>query len=239
MAYREGRGIRENAAKHLHSAYLLKMDFQRFFPSLRPTDLEKHIEEFLPLTFGREDLRVISRACFWKPRNRSTLRLSIGACSSPFISNTLMYKFDQIVEKAAKQRDIIYTRYADDLTLSTSRSGQLRRMESEIRRIAGELRYPKLKFNDEKTIHTSKKYHRRVTGLVLSSQGKISLGRSKKREIMSRMHHALHRKAGAEEIERLKGLIAYSFDVEPEFVSRLEKKYGEDKIAQVLGKTAK
>ena len=236
MAYREGKGIKDNAANHVDGGFLLKMDFERFFPSLRSTDLERHIEEFTPKKFEKDDLRVIGQVCFWKPRRKSSLQLSIGACSSPFISNTLLYRFDEFVERLAGEREIIYTRYADDLTLSTSKRGRLRVMEKEIREIVSELPYPRLKINDEKTIHTSKKHQRRVTGLILSSQGKISLGRKRKRDISAGIYYALQGKLDPEEVERLRGLLAFSLDVEPDFVARMGRKYGEKKMAPLLRK---
>ena len=75
-----------------------------------------------------------------------------------------------------------YSRYADDLTFSTNRRGVLRQIEVSISGVVRKLRYPRLEINHHKTIHTSKKHHRRVTGIVLSSDGKVSLGR-KKREL--------------------------------------------------------
>ena len=219
-AYRVGMGIGENAARHVNSHFLLKMDFKGFFPSLRPSDLEKHIEEFMPERFCEEDLRIIRKVCFWKPRKRSSLRLSIGACCSPFISNTVMYKFDECVDGLARERGIIYTRYADDLTLSTSKRNLLREMERAIRKILKELSYPTLTINEDKTIHSSKKHQRRVTGLVLSSQGRVSLGRNRKRDIVAAVHHALNGRLESKEVEKLKGQLAFAFDVEPEFLVR-------------------
>ena len=36
FAYRKGKSIKDNALQHLKSHYLLKMDFQNFFPSITP-----------------------------------------------------------------------------------------------------------------------------------------------------------------------------------------------------------
>ena len=36
MAYKKGVGIKDNAAAHVRNSYLLKMDFNNFFPSITP-----------------------------------------------------------------------------------------------------------------------------------------------------------------------------------------------------------
>ena len=177
MAYKKGCGIRKNAVKHVQSDFLLKMDFSDFFPSLRPNDLIAHIGRHLKDRFDEKDIGVICRVCFWSQRRGEELRLSIGGPSSPFISNTLMFEFDEIITTLSRKRDVIYTRYADDLTFSTSEPNQLKIVETEVQDVLNELEYPHLAINQAKTVHVSKKYHRRVTGLVLSSQGRVSLGR--------------------------------------------------------------
>ena len=225
FAYRKNHNIRMNAEIHVHNNFLLKMDFTDFFPSLRHIDLEQHIRLYASEQYSPEDFFVISRVCFWRPKGTNRLQLSIGAPSSPSISNTLMYDFDSRVSDICYGAQVTYSRYADDLTFSTSKKGVLRQIESSIRGILTQLRYPRLEINHDKTIHTSKKHHRRVTGIVLSSDGKISLGRKNKRTIRAMMHHACTDTISSEERDRLQGLLAFSHDVEPGFVDRLREKY--------------
>ena len=234
MAYRRGRSIRKNAEKHARSMFLLKMDFRDFFPSLHPSDLTMHINRHMANEFDEQDLTLIERICFWMPRKGDDLRLSIGGPSSPFISNTLMFEFDIIMEKLSEQRGVTYTRYADDLTFSTKHKDELRGIEGRVNLALTKIQYPKLLINQEKTIHTSKKYHRKVTGLVLSSQGEVSLGRSRKRNIRAMMHHAIHNDLDSAGRDHLSGLLAFSLDAEPAFVERLKKKYGPTNVERLL-----
>ncbi|HCN8126267.1 TPA: RNA-directed DNA polymerase, partial [Escherichia coli] len=48
------------------------------------------------------------------------LVLSVGAPSSPFISNIVMSSFDEEISSFCKENKISYSRYADDLTFSTN-----------------------------------------------------------------------------------------------------------------------
>ena len=210
------------------------MDFSNFFPSLLPSDLEQHIGKYLPKKFDAEDIQVVSRLCFWRPRKQKNLRLSIGAPSSPFISNTLMYEFDRKTFEFSREYGTTYTRYADDLTFSTNTENVLRDIHQLVLDNVAKLPYPRVSINTEKTVHTSKKHHRRVTGLVLSSQGVVSLGRDKKREISAMVHRAIRGHLNNESRMRLKGLLAFAYDVEPSFIARLKEKYDDGFVENLL-----
>ena len=226
MAFRKNYNIRNNAEAHVRNNYLLKMDFKDFFPSLNSKDLERHIARHVDIDYSTEDLFLISRICFWRPKGTRMLQLSIGAPSSPSISNTLMYEFDSEIFDICSRHHVAYSRYADDLTFSTKRRNVLRRVEDAAAQIVAELKYPRLSINHRKTVHTSKKHHRRVTGVVLTSTEEISLGRDRKRIIRSMLHRASVCDLDPTERARLQGILAFAQDIEPQFVDRLRRKYG-------------
>ena len=226
IAYRKNYNIRRNAEIHVNNNFLLKMDFRDFFPSLLSTDLQQHILRHSNSEYSEEDFFLISRVCFWKPKRTHRLQLSIGAPCSPSISNTLMYEFDSKMFDFCKKYEVAYSRYADDLTFSGNRPNVLRNIENATKQIIARLQYPRVTINHRKTVHTSKKHHRRVTGLVLTSVGEVSLGRRRKRLIRSMLHRAHQGEMDRTETERLQGILAFAMDVEPKFVGRMRKKYG-------------
>ena len=236
MAYRKGRSIRQNSQFHIASNYLLKMDFEDFFPSLGANDLMRHISKYMPGELEEEDLRVVGKVCFWKPPREEALRLSIGGPSSPMISNTLMFDFDDYVASLCAQRKVKYTRYADDLTFSTREAGQLAAIEASVYAAVERIAYPSLQINRNKTVHMSKRHHRRVTGLVLSSEGNISLGRERKRNIRAMVYRALRDELDASTKDKLRGLLAFAWDVEPDFVDRLKQKFGAERVDALFGR---
>jgi hypothetical protein len=99
-------------------------------------------------------------------------------------------------------------------------------VELEVRKLVTELQQPKLKLNEAKTIRTSRKRRRISTGLVLTSDHKISIGRDKKRALRSLVFNFTTGKLLPEEISRLRGQLAYVKSVEPTFIASLEKKFG-------------
>ena len=96
------------------------------------------------------------------------------------------------------------------------------------------LRTPRLIINPEKTVRVSKKNSRRVTGLVISNDARVSLGRGQKRLIRSRVHHFVLGKLTREQILELRGMLAFVHSVEPSFLIRLSEKYGSVTIRSLV-----
>lgn len=233
-AYVHGSSIKKNALAHLANRFLLKMDFRGFFPSIKSHHLKAHIKRHLPNTFGENDLELICRAIFWRPKRQETLILSIGGPASPFISNSIVFDFDALIAEYCTSREIIYTRYADDLTFSTNNPGTLTAVIDFVHTACNRIPYPDLVINSDKTVFTSKKHLRRVTGLVLASQGVLSLGRERKRLLRAKIHGARLGVLSGDELAHLQGELAFALDAEPAFVDRMRQKYGNTLIDQIL-----
>jgi RNA-directed DNA polymerase len=230
-AYVKKKSIKDNAELHMENSYLLKMDFKDFFPSITPSDLMQHCKKYYE-NLDETDEFVIPKLFFWKPKG-ATLRLSIGAPSSPFISNTVMYDFDCLIFEKAKSMGITYSRYADDLTFTTNQQGILFGIPELVKNILLEIDYPKLKINEEKTIFSSKANNRHITGIVITNEGKISLGRDRKRKIKSFVFKCKNGNLNEYEMEYLKGNIAFAKSIEPDFFQSLVKKFGDYVISEI------
>ena len=151
-AYRAGASIKKNALSHVESDYLLKMDFRNFFPSIVMTDIIRHLEIHCGRHFDSSAIKLISYVCTWAPKRQGPLRLCIGAPSSPLLSNSVMFDFDTQLASLAVSDGVAYTRYADDLALSTRPSGVLNKYPEVVAKLAKALDYPQLELNDKKTV---------------------------------------------------------------------------------------
>src|SRR5262249_49989605 len=85
MAYRKQISIFDNASLHTDSKYLLRIDFQNFFPSIVESDLKAYIEA-RPSLFEAWSLFDIEIFCMIVLRSS---HLTIGAPTSPALSNIL------------------------------------------------------------------------------------------------------------------------------------------------------
>lgn len=220
MAYKKGKGIKDNAKVHLQNRFLLKMDFRNFFPSITSSDFERLLREKYNVTDTYE-LNVLTQVFFMK--SGSELVLSIGSPGSPLISNSMLYNFDEKMDEASRSNGIVYSRYSDDLTFSTNKPGVLTEWPKQVTDILSGIEYPLLTINQDKTIHTSKRHNRHVTGITLSSEGNLSIGREKKRIIRAQIHQV--KNLSVKELEQLRGHLAFLAHIEPDTYKRLSKKY--------------
>jgi RNA-directed DNA polymerase len=228
-AYREDLSIADNARPHAQGRFLLKMDFKDFFPSLKASDFTTFLKKN-KANLDNEEIEALCQILFWTPKGTTDLSLSIGAPTSPLLSNVLMVDFDRRISLFCEARRVAYTRYADDLSFSSARSEQLQAVERAVVNWCRRSRSPALTINPGKTVRVSKRDARRVTGLVLTNDRKISLGRDEKRRIRARMHYFVTGRLELEQILQLRGTLAYVKSVEPTFLRRLRKKYGADAI---------
>jgi len=237
-AYRKNISILDNAIPHAKSGPILKLDFKDFFPSIKSKDWKKYCRDFGILE-SSDDLYLSEKILFMKLRGEKELTLSVGAPSSPMLSNVIMKIFDDRVFEDVSKDKVIYTRYADDMTFSGPRTGHLINVKRQVSRIIRTIEYPNLDLNDEKTTYVTKKFHRTITGLTVANDGRITIGRDEKRRINAGVHNAANGTLSAEKMRALGGQLAYIQSVEPDFMQKLRVKYGGDTlklIAQFSGR---
>lgn len=225
-AYEKGTSIRLNALRHVNSRYMLKMDCKNFFPSITP-DLLFFAAQNNGIAISEIDKLFLESVLFYKSTRRAKLRMSIGAPSSPFISNFVMKNFDDAIESACFDQGITYTRYADDMTFTTNKKQILFDMPNIVKDLLSVHCNKKIRINSEKTVFSSKRFNRHVTGIVLTNSNELSIGRTRKREIFSLMNSCKYNKLDGDQRQRLKGLINFAQSIESNFISRLKAKYGD------------
>ncbi|WP_367848757.1 retron St85 family RNA-directed DNA polymerase [Rhodoferax sp. WC2427] len=233
-AYKTGASIKSNANAHKENEYISKFDFENFFPSIKHSDLTKHFKNHLEKNIHPDDIKTVTRLCCIRPKGGGVLCLSIGAPSSPILSNSIMHEFDTQVNNWCKTKKITYTRYADDMTFSTNTKNASAEIELKIQQFTENISYPSLKLNSNKTIHLSKKFQRRITGVIINNDGQLSIGRDRKRLISSLIHKFTLGKLQNQDIFQLQGLIGFSKDIEPDFIKSMKKKYGSQVVDGIL-----
>ncbi|AIY40562.1 Retron-type RNA-directed DNA polymerase [Collimonas arenae] len=112
--YLKDKSIVSNAKMHLRKRYLLNFDLADFFTSI---NFGRVRGLFLnhPFNFPQEVATALARI--------STKENSLpqGAPSSPVISNFMCWGLDNYLRKFCYQLGCTYTRYADDISISTNR----------------------------------------------------------------------------------------------------------------------
>ncbi len=234
MAYSVGRNIYDNAKAHSGAVAILKLDFSDFFFSIVTADWRKFLRDNPGVFTDKESGFVSTQLLFWGAGGISPNCLSIGAPSSPILSNIMLHSLDTRISDAAESSDVIYTRYADDITLSANSRERLLAFEKVVKKEVDRLKYPTLRFNDNKRGVYLKGERQMVTGLILTPDGKVSLGRARKRKISSLLFKAGKLELSVEEKMELKGFLAFSVATEPDFLSRLRAKYGDQLVEAAM-----
>ena len=225
MAYEPGKSIAKNAQVHANNRFILKMDFTNFFPSIFAPDISKHLDNFCAQEYTTEEREIIVRACTWLPERLSPLQLCIGAPSSPFLSNSLMFSFDCAMQRQSEQDQVVYTRYADDIVFSCNSRDVLGGYVDFVKKALLNLTYPRITVNDRKTVHASRAGNRTVTGIVLTPTGRLSSGRDRKRLVRAMYDRKMKGLLTPDQQNELSGMLAFIDSIEPGFSAKLKARY--------------
>ena len=109
-----GRSIRSNATRHVGQLWILNIDLENYFPSIH---FGRVMGAFMAKPFYLPKYAAIALSQICTP---SDGLLPQGAPTSPFISNIVCARLDGQLMALAKRHRLKYSRYCDDISLSTS-----------------------------------------------------------------------------------------------------------------------
>lgn len=222
MAYIKGKSspLRLNAEKHKKFIFSIHYDFSNFFYTIDSNVCLPSIKD--KFGFSIEDLEIIKKICFFNLNDNFSL--TIGSPISPILSNIYMVEFDKYLENFAKTHSCSYTRYSDDILFSSNDRKIIQQFKIELDNILSCKQYNNLKINNFKTKLFKLNEPKRITGLIITSDGKIHVPRKTKREVRT----LIYKDSKRSEIEtsKLKGLLSFLKDAEPEYINTLVIKYG-------------
>ena len=149
-AFLPNRNSVTNASQHINNRYVLTLDIENFFDSIQTHRLLEYIPPNI-LSFMLVDNKVVQ-----------------GFPTSPYLANLSMIQIDFQIIQALKKIDpsIIYTRYADDLTISFNLNTHHKNIQNIIENILKEFQ---LNLNSLKTKIQDKQNGRAIiTGIGVS-----------------------------------------------------------------------
>jgi len=145
-----------------------------------------------------------------------------------------MYFFDVAVSEYCQKIDVNYTRYADDLTFSCNINNLLSNIPEFVVTVLREKFNGRISINNQKTFFSSKAHNRHVTGVTITNDEKLSIGRDKKRYIKHLINQYRYNLLDSEAISHLKGMISFASHIEPDFINSLRKKYSSILIDEII-----
>ncbi|MFE8064733.1 reverse transcriptase domain-containing protein [Priestia aryabhattai] len=167
--YVKGRSIVSNAKQHLNKNYILNFDIEDFFPSINFGRVRGVLKSFFGI--GKDAATIIANICCYNNL------LPQGAPTSPILSNMICFQLDKEMQLIAKQHSCVYTRYADDLTFSTTKKSFPKAIAYHGddcvhlgKRILATIESNGFKINHNKTRLHSKYQHLGVTGVTVNEK---------------------------------------------------------------------
>ncbi len=254
VAYKADSNIVDAASLHCGCRWLIKLDIVNFFESVTERSVYKVFRQmgYQPLV-AFELARICTRqGDETKLRNRSHEKwrapryeysiihsysnadilghLPQGAPTSPMLANLAMCGFDQPVEDVAIKFGLTYTRYADDLTLSTaSKNFSRSKAQDAISQIYKVIQKFSYEPNLAKTQVVPPGARRIVLGLLVDGT-EPKLTKEFRDRLRLHLHHIGPNGAGAiKHAERnhfqsifglrnhIEGLISFAHSVDPEY----------------------
>lgn len=240
FAYVHGRSTIDSVKRHQQnkSRWFLKTDMRHFFPSTSPEFLMKMLCMTFPFcAFVQDD---------WG--NRELLEKALSLCflngglpqgtpTSPMLTNALMIPIDHAISKMCHeyQPHLCYTRYADDILISSEYSFKWTDVQNKLIAILNSFEAP-FSLHPDKTRFGSNSGRNWNLGVMLNAENKITIGHEKKKvakacvfQFMTDYDRGMP--WPLEDTQHLAGQLSYYKMVEPEFVTMLLDKY-----AQKFGK---
>lgn len=216
-----GRSIATNAAEHINSQLLVKVDIENFFPRIswkrvkgvfRKAGYPEQIATLLALLCTESPREIVEHEGKQVYVALADRCLPQGAPTSPALTNALCLRLDRRLTGFAQKAGWRYTRYADDLTFSlpvhSKNPSEISRLLGTLKRILGEEGF-ELNAKKTRVIRTSDVQE--VTGLVVNGEHAPRVSRTLKRQMRAAVHNFKQGKAlpEGESIQRLRGYAAY------------------------------
>lgn len=246
-AYVKQRSTLHAMQKHQknESKWFAKLDLHNFFGSTTLAYVMKMLSVIFPFNLviqnerGRRELETALSLAFLDGV------LPQGTPISPMLTNLMMIPVDFILTKQLRnfeKQTYVYTRYADDFTISSRYEFDISKIEMLVKDTLAEFDAP-FTVNQKKTRYGSSSGKNWNLGLMLNKDNEITVGHKRKAQFQSMLHNFIVAQNRGEswevsEIQYVLGVYSYISSVEPEAAARIVKfvneKHGDIDVLKLM-----
>lgn len=235
FAYIKGRCTIDAVKRHQRnkSRWFLKLDFHDFFGSSTPEFVISQLKMIFPFNEilsskrGEEELSKALSICFLNNG------LPQGTPISPALTNLFMIPIDHYIAKTVRELTphLVYTRYADDIILSSDMSFNWGNVQNTIIEIVQKFNAP-FSLNTSKTRYGSSAGRNWNLGVMLNSNNQITIGHSKKKAFKAMLFSFMNDDKkqnpwSPQDAQWLLGLISYYRMVEGDTINSIIRTYSQ------------
>jgi RNA-directed DNA polymerase len=235
-AYIKGKSQLATVEKHKDAKVHLSVDLANFYPSIKTESLASVLKKMAVVVANMTELSIDRLA------EVSTFggSLAQGSSISPILSNIFALPLDHSLYSYVSNTNITYTRYADDISLSSPnvialpRKSELEPFVRELQNRLDSLYGGDLKINESKT-KLQFEGQIKVLGICINHDSetgspKLSVGKTKKQEYSRELFQLLCDIADEQiddkfvDYQIVRGKIEYLRQFEPQWFARQEEK---------------
>jgi RNA-directed DNA polymerase len=251
-AYVHKRDCNKAIQRHqvIKSNWFLKLDIKKFFDNCEPAFIKRQLRMLYP--FGlmtNADYDFFADNLNWLITKNNGLPQ--GTPLSPVITNLIMVPIDRDINKQlhdyfnSKQQSFMYTRYADDMLISSNKEMNVQEVIQIIDNIL-HLYTDKLQINPDKTRYGSKAGSNWNLGIMYNKDNNLTVGYKRKKKIKTMLFqfYSCYNEGtrDKEYAQAILGELAYIHNIEPEYTHDLIRfmntKYNTD-FYDILHRTVK
>ncbi|CNK75559.1 Retron-type reverse transcriptase [Yersinia frederiksenii] len=246
FSYRKGSRTYDAVSRHSESKVFFNTDIQNFFPSIT-RDFAKlvlldnlknipisDINNFIPKIL---DFVVVDNV------------LPVGFSTSPSFSNASLYTFDCRMFDYCQEINAVYTRYSDDIIISTNNDSDLNDIYRIVAHFLSQVNDGKFLLNKRKTKIVRRGNKIKLLGMVILPSGKISVDIKTKNKIEHLIHFYLTNKESFKNavlkydkdgkiknlpeneiiikgVGMVSGILNHINTIDQEYLNKLRRKYG-------------
>lgn len=234
FAYVKQRSTRDALLEHQknESKWFLKLDIKDFFPSCTFEFIIQQLKQIFPFN-------TICTHEIYRPILEDMIKVSLlgnvlpqGTPLSPLLTNIIMVPIDHALTGKLfyhNRQKFVYTRYADDLLISSKIHFDPKEIEALVKSTLLDLNTP-FQIKAEKTRYGSSAGRNWNLGLMLNKDNNITIGYRKKERLRATIYKFLQDLTNNSpwsilDTQILLGNLSYFRQVEPNYVNDLITKY--------------
>lgn len=216
------------------SHFFLKLDMHGFFPSHTKPYIMSMLQEVYPIGFLLENAEYKKNFERMLDYNFYKGVVPQGTPLSPTLTNICMVPFDFILKKKLKEKGpYVYTRYADDLTISSKFPFMFKDIEGLVNENIAAFKAP-FTLNEKKTRYGSRAGANWNLGMMLNKDNRITMGHKANKRLKAILFNIFsdyrnNKPWDVPEAQKIQGVINYYTQIDPDttrhIISTYERKF--------------
>lgn len=240
FSYRKKVNVFDCVYPHRLNSFIFKTDIKSFFPSFTRnfiySKLESIFKDFIISDINEYLPKIVDLVSY-------NNYLPVGFSTSPSLSNILFSDTDKKLKKFSASNEYIYTRYSDDLIISSEKEIDKKELFSSVQQIINS-ECETFVLNFDKTKLLKKGSVRKIMGVSILPDGHLSVDKTIKNNIETKLHYIskLNNVNSQDpklmEVKRyLSGMINYISTIDEAYINKLKRKYGSTIVEMFLRKS--